>query len=223
MSHSIHPDSCLNLLWYFQSQDYACNNNRPFYTSSLPFSLPRQIISCSLSAWQGKCSNQTLLWAIIAHNNRGFWWLYQTCIRRFPFKKGTNYFRLMQSFGVYVRKARNQETKWRDKTIMSPVTHNNVVYKMCCLNWNALITDYQGFQHDFQGLSWELVVYKHLQILLYHSKFKSCPELHHCRGWFCWDLQEKNKDGVEGASVPAPSHKTWETTQSSVGCFRALL
>jgi len=223
MSCSIHPESCLNPLWNFQAQDYACSNNRPFYPSSLPFSLLRQIISCSLSAWQGKCSNQTLLWAIIAHNNRGFWWLYQTCIRRFPFKRRTNYFSLTQSFGIYVRKAENQESKWRDKTITSPVTHNSVIYHICCLNWNALVADYQGFQHDFQGLSWVSAVYKHLKILLYHSKFKSCPELHHFKGWFCQDLQKTHKDRVEEAGVPAPSEKAWETTQSSVGCFRAVL
>lgn len=63
----------------------------------------------------------------------------------------------------------------RDKIITSPVTHNNVIYSICCLNWNAFITDYQGFQHDFQGLSWELVV--HNIFKLHYNKFKSCPEL----------------------------------------------
>lgn len=82
---------------------------------------------------------------------------------------------------------------------MSPVTHGNVPYNICSLNWNALITDYQRLQHDFQGLSWELVVYKHLQIVLYPLKFKSCPELHRFRVWFCQDLQEK-KQRLSGRS-----------------------
>lgn len=92
ISHSMHPKSSLNPRWHFQSQDYACNSNRPFYPSSLPFSLWRQIISHSLSAWQGKCSNQTLLWTIIAHNNRGFWWLYQNMHWKVPFQKTNKLF-----------------------------------------------------------------------------------------------------------------------------------
>lgn len=66
------------------------------------------------------------------------------CIRRFPFNRRRNYFSLMRSFGIYIRKARNRETKWRDKAIISSVTHNNVFCNTCCLNWNALITDYRG-------------------------------------------------------------------------------
>lgn len=100
--------------------------------------------------WQGKWSNQTLRWAIMAHNTRVSWWLYQMCIRTFPFNRGTNYFPLMQSFGIYFRKARIWEIKWKDKIIMSPVTHNNNFYNIRCLNWNILIIHFQGFQKGFQ-------------------------------------------------------------------------
>lgn len=67
---------------------------------------------------------------------------------------------------TYIKKDRNWETKWRGKTIMSPVTQNIVVYNILCLSWDALITDSQGFQHDFLGLPWELLVCKNLQIVL---------------------------------------------------------
>lgn len=86
---------------------------RPFYPSALPFSLLRQIISPS--------SNQTLLWAITAHNNRGFWWLYQRCIWRFPFQKEQIILAQCQTLWDI-----HKETKG-GKTLMSPVSHGKVV------------------------------------------------------------------------------------------------
>lgn len=159
--------------------------------------------------WQGKCSNQTLWWTIMAHNNRCSWWLYQICIRTFPFNRGTNYFRLMQNFGIYFRKARIWETKWRDKSIMSPVTHNNTFY-------NIFIIHFQGFQKGFHGPVWDLGAYEQLQIPLGHLKSESCPELYHFSVWFCQDWQEKNKDQVEETDVPAPFEGKFERLHRAV-------
>lgn len=108
LPHFIYPQSFPNPWWYFQSQDYACNNNRPFYSSSPPFSLLRQIISLSLSVWQENVlikyssgpSQHIITGTLIALSD---------VHQKVHFQRGTNNFTLIQSFGIHTRKGRNQK------------------------------------------------------------------------------------------------------------------
>lgn len=164
----------------------------------------------------------------MAHNNRGSWWLHQMCIGRFPFNRRRNYFSLMRSFGIYIRKARNRETKWRDKAITTSVTHNNVFCNTCCLNWNALITDYWGpspVSRAWPGFGSLQAAANSIMSFWRLKAAQNCTTSG--RGFVrtCKKKRttKKKRNGLRKLLCQLPSRQAWETAQSRVWCVVGLL
>lgn len=130
----------------------------------------------------------------------------------------------MRSFGIYIRKARNRETKWRDKAITTSVTHNNVFCNTCCLNWNALITDYWGpspVSRAWPGFGSLQAAANSIMSFWRLKAAQNCTTSG--RGFVRTCKKErKKKKWVEEVAVPAPFKASLrDRTEQGVMCGRA--